>query len=756
MASCITPTFGSSTCPQIRLTVTVGDDQHTYARLDWRLEYVAHGYAANTGSSRSYTVTIGNRSVSGSYDINGRTGTSTIREGSVTFDKATSSQSISFSCSMAFNLTWGSTYGGTKSASGSISISAKTSYTVSYNANGGSGVPGKQTKWYGTNIKLSSTKPTRTGYTFQGWATSSGGSVSYAAGATYSSNASVTLYAVWKAITYTVSYNANGGSGAPSAQIKTYGVTLTLSSTKPTRTNYTFKGWGTSASSSTVAYAAGASYTKNASITLYAIWQLAYKDPRITNLSADRCDSSGEESEEGKYARIKFNWACDRSVSSIKIEYKLSTASSWTSISVTASGTSGTVNKIIGGSFSTESTYDIRVTVTDSGGSSEATSDVAPMEYLIDFRPKGVAVGKPAEINELFDVGYEAMFRKGMRLCGTNTIVGTTDTPEDWAEYPNTIHWYNTDGNWVGKPTDYGWLINLTNEGSLRRQIWHATSSSGSGVFVRYGNADGWSDWVRLLDTYNYASYVLALGGFRFTSGWLGLYTSNADAKNQANRKGWIGYNGTTNLQIRNEAGGVIALSQSGGCNVRIGANIENRNALSVIGLNSDNSLTLGNSRRNSGENITLFGYAITFNGGSGGVNTNQAINNTSDRRLKKDITVIPDKYIGVWKELLPKMFMWNELSETNNDKIQFGLIAQDVIDAFEKHGLDYRDYNIVSSYMRDGEEYFMVSYDHYHMLTALTVGKQQKEIDELKNQVQELKELVLSMVKTCEGGKNV
>lgn len=71
----------------------------------------------------------------------------------------------------------------------------------------------------------------------------------------------------------TVSYNANGGSGAPSAQTKVYGSTLTLSSTKPTKSGYEFAGWGTSASDTSVDYNAGGSYTKNASITLYAIWK---------------------------------------------------------------------------------------------------------------------------------------------------------------------------------------------------------------------------------------------------------------------------------------------------------------------------------------------------------------------------------------------------------------------------------------------------------------------------------------------------
>lgn len=43
------------------------------------------------------------------------------------------------------------------------------SYTISYNANGGSGAPGSQTKTHGTDLTLSSTKPTRNGYNFSKW-----------------------------------------------------------------------------------------------------------------------------------------------------------------------------------------------------------------------------------------------------------------------------------------------------------------------------------------------------------------------------------------------------------------------------------------------------------------------------------------------------------------------------------------------------------------------------------------------------------
>lgn len=154
-----------------------------------------------------------------------------------------------------------------------ITAPVRPKYTISYNANGGSGAPGSQTKTHGYSITLSTTKPTRTGHTFLGWATSSTAtSASYDPGDTYSTDANLTLYAVWKAYTYKVTFDANGGSGAPSAQTKTYGVNLTLSSTKPTREGYTFKQWNTAKDGTGTAYSAGGTYSGNAAVTLYAIW----------------------------------------------------------------------------------------------------------------------------------------------------------------------------------------------------------------------------------------------------------------------------------------------------------------------------------------------------------------------------------------------------------------------------------------------------------------------------------------------------
>ena len=80
-----------------------------------------------------------------------------------------------------------------------VTIPAKPSYAVKFSANGGQGAPAAQTKWHGEALKLSASKPTRGNHTFTGWATSSNAAAAkYQPGGSYTANAAVTLYAVWR------------------------------------------------------------------------------------------------------------------------------------------------------------------------------------------------------------------------------------------------------------------------------------------------------------------------------------------------------------------------------------------------------------------------------------------------------------------------------------------------------------------------------------------------------------------------------
>lgn len=74
-------------------------------------------------------------------------------------------------------------------------------------------------------------------------------------------------------ITYTVSYSANKGTGAPAAQVKLKDKTLLLSKNVPKRTGYIFKGWAVSSTAQKASYKPGSAYRSNKSIRLYAVWE---------------------------------------------------------------------------------------------------------------------------------------------------------------------------------------------------------------------------------------------------------------------------------------------------------------------------------------------------------------------------------------------------------------------------------------------------------------------------------------------------
>ncbi|MBQ7962523.1 MAG: peptidoglycan DD-metalloendopeptidase family protein [Clostridia bacterium] len=82
------------------------------------------------------------------------------------------------------------------------------------------------------------------------------------------------LVEVVKNTEYTITYNANGGSGGPSFQQKNKGQSLTISSEIPERSGYSFVGWSTSATSDEAQYIPGSTFETDVDTTLYAVWEM--------------------------------------------------------------------------------------------------------------------------------------------------------------------------------------------------------------------------------------------------------------------------------------------------------------------------------------------------------------------------------------------------------------------------------------------------------------------------------------------------
>ena len=155
------------------------------------------------------------------------------------------------------------------------------------------------TCYYYTNSSLTTclsggyniNKPSKTGYTFKGYYTSTNGSgTNYVnSSGTFINNAykttgNKTLYASWQANTYTITYNANGGAGSMGNTVVNYGTNTTIRNNTFTKTGYTFAGWTTRTDgmddgynwtgwSGTWKYVDGQYGISNNTLKLYAIWK---------------------------------------------------------------------------------------------------------------------------------------------------------------------------------------------------------------------------------------------------------------------------------------------------------------------------------------------------------------------------------------------------------------------------------------------------------------------------------------------------
>ncbi len=149
-------------------------------------------------------------------------------------------------------------------------------WTITFDPNGGELV-GAAT--YGINtgdvyadVMAEAPLATRAGYTLTGWYCEKY-NYTLSLSDVYSVSENNTFKAVWQVNTCTVTYDANGGSGAPVSVTVNANEEITISQKIPVRSGYIFLGWASSAAASEATVAAGSSYTPTGDVTLYAVWQ---------------------------------------------------------------------------------------------------------------------------------------------------------------------------------------------------------------------------------------------------------------------------------------------------------------------------------------------------------------------------------------------------------------------------------------------------------------------------------------------------
>lgn len=149
--------------------------------------------------------------------------------------------------------------------------SCTTTKTVRLNANGGKVSPASKVVTCGSTYGTLPT-PTRTGYEFDGWYTRESSGIKVDKNTAVGTNPPTTLYAHWKGKTYTVSFNANGGTVGMKSRTATYGSKYPALPA-PTRTGYSFDGWYTQKTGGTKVDE-NTTVTTAANHTLYAHWHL--------------------------------------------------------------------------------------------------------------------------------------------------------------------------------------------------------------------------------------------------------------------------------------------------------------------------------------------------------------------------------------------------------------------------------------------------------------------------------------------------
>lgn len=154
-------------------------------------------------------------------------------------------------------------------------------YRISFGGNGGEGSVSAMDCEYGTVYQLPSNDFSRTGYVFTGWTTNAALPAVYAEGESVSNltsvaDATVSLFAAWRPITYRVVFDANGGEGEMAPMTCTYDIGYSLPSNSFVKLGRAFSGWADS-SSGEVVYADGVVVSNLVAVEdgerrLYAVW----------------------------------------------------------------------------------------------------------------------------------------------------------------------------------------------------------------------------------------------------------------------------------------------------------------------------------------------------------------------------------------------------------------------------------------------------------------------------------------------------
>lgn len=317
-------------------------------------------------------------------------------------------------------------------------VPAIKSYAITYHSNGAplaGNMPANQIKWYGLTTYLAQPPQLADGYTAKYWLR--GGTVEpqYGFGQPYYDNAPIDLYLSWIENTYSITFNANGGTpGSETYAEKKHTQNLQISAeVEPKRDDYNFLGWSADPNATAATWKTDDNYTANAAITLYAVWELAHIPPIISNVVVERCGAEGIHADDGTHFDVSFDWITDEARNAMGravyikayspdgtlVVEQTFNISDFASFNGHFSLNDFSIATLGGGSIDSEYNYTVTITVMDdSDRASSVQRTLVSVAYPIDIykEGKGIAFGKPASEPGVMDVNFKAKFNKELEF----------------------------------------------------------------------------------------------------------------------------------------------------------------------------------------------------------------------------------------------------------------------------------------------------------------------------------------------------
>ena len=295
-------------------------------------------------------------------------------------------------------------------------------------------------------------------------------------------------------------------AGALSSTITAYKTVFESKTyTGSTPTTSTITKSGTASAKITVTDSRGrtATYTKTWTVVAYAA-------PKITSFTASRCLADGTENYEGTFVKAAFNFSIasvnSKNANSYTIEYKPQSSTTWTALT---NGTGYAVNTSIisaEGLFDVDSSYDLRLSITDSFGTIRVQTEIPTAFTLLDFNAsgRGVAFGKVSELTEGIEFALPTVFSNAEVPSSVKYLVQGQDlndvmTPGFYAIPNTTVSGSLLNKPWTGTMT--GALLVMSEGNTNQRiQLLHKSSRTEGAIYERCIYQGTWGDWHKIFD----------------------------------------------------------------------------------------------------------------------------------------------------------------------------------------------------------------------------------------------------------------